>query len=228
MQHNGTNYPVPRRRFGRTGIDMPVFSCGGMRYQHAWQDKEWHEIPAESQANVEACIRRSIELGINHIETARGYGTSEFQLGPVLKTFPRDQLIIQTKVGPRPKGDEFIETFHKSITFLELDYIDLLGVHGVNTLELLEQCTSPGGTLDAARKLKEQGKCRSIGFSTHGPLDVILAAIETDAFDYINLHWYFVNEVNWPAIVAAKRHDMGVFIISPNDKAANFTSRRRR
>src|SRR5580704_12373958 len=58
------------RRFGRTELAMPVISCGGMRYQFKWQDVAPGEIPAESQANLEATIHRAIELGINHIETA--------------------------------------------------------------------------------------------------------------------------------------------------------------
>jgi hypothetical protein len=45
-----------------------------------------------------------------------------------------------------------------------------------------------------------------------------LTAIESDGFDYVNLHWYFVNDFNWPAVLAARARDMGVFIISPNDK----------
>ena len=53
------------RRFGRTGLEMPVFSCGGMRFQHKWQDVEPKEIPPENQENLEACIRRTLELGIN-------------------------------------------------------------------------------------------------------------------------------------------------------------------
>lgn len=214
--------PMPRRRFGRTGLDMPVFSCGGMRYQHAWQDKERHEIPIESQANVEACIRHAVELGINHIETARGYGTSEFQLGPVLKTFPRDSLIVQTKVGPKDTGEEFANTFYQSLKNLQLDYVELLAIHGINNQELLDKALKPGGSMDAALKLKKVGNCRYIGFSTHGPTDVIVRAIESGVFDYVNLHWYFVNEVNWPAILSAKKHDMGIFIISPNDKGGKL------
>jgi len=213
---------MPRRRFGRTELAMPVFSCGGMRYQHAWQDKERHEIPAESQANVEACIRRCVELGINHIETARGYGTSEFQLGPVLKEFPREKLIVQTKVGPKDDAASFIETVTQSLKNLELDHVELLGIHGINNRELLDKTLSPGGTMDAALRLKKQGMCKHLGFSTHGPVDVIVDAIETGAFDYVNLHWYFVNDINRPAIEAARRHDMGVFIISPNDKGGKL------
>jgi predicted aldo/keto reductase-like oxidoreductase len=60
---------------------MPVISCGGMRYQHKWQDVPPQDIPRANQENLEACIHRALELGINHIETARGYGTSEMQLG---------------------------------------------------------------------------------------------------------------------------------------------------
>ncbi len=78
------------RRFGRTELAMPVISCGGMRYQYKWQDVKPKEVPQESQANLEACLHRALELGINHLETARGYGTSEMQMGQVLPTVPRD------------------------------------------------------------------------------------------------------------------------------------------
>jgi hypothetical protein len=44
------------RRFGRTELQMPVFSCGGMRYQYKWQDLPLSEIPAENQQNLEATI----------------------------------------------------------------------------------------------------------------------------------------------------------------------------
>jgi hypothetical protein len=206
------------RRFGRTELQMPVFSCGGMRYQYKWQDVPTWQIPQDNQRNLEATIRRSIEVGINHIETARGYGTSEMQLGRILPTLPRDQLIVQTKISPKSDSKQFRREFDKSLAFLKLDYVDLLGLHGINTPELLHDSTRPGGCLDVARKLQDQGKVRFIGFSTHGPTDVIVSTIETNQFDYVNLHWYYINQVNWPAIEAANRHDMGVFIISPSDK----------
>lgn len=88
------------RRFGRTQLRMPVFSCGGMRYQQSWSDVAWSEVDPAGQRNLEATIQRSLELGIHHIETARGYGSSEMQLGPVLARFPREKLIVQTKVMP--------------------------------------------------------------------------------------------------------------------------------
>lgn len=206
------------RRFGRTELHMPVFSCGGMRYQFKWKDMPAWLIPKDNQRNLEATIRRSIDVGINHIETARGYGTSEMQLGKILPKFPRDQLIVQTKVSPKPDPKEFRRQFEQSLKFLKLDYVDLLGVHGINTPQLLHDSIRPGGCLDVARQLQAQGKVRFIGFSTHGATDLIVKTIETDQFDYVNLHWYYINQFNWAAIEAATRHDMGVFIISPSDK----------
>jgi len=206
------------RRFGRTELQIPVFSCGGMRYQYKWQDVPAWQISQDNQRNLEATIHRSIEVGINHIETARGYGTSEMQLGRILPTFPRDRLIVQTKIGPNSDSKEFRREFDKSLANLKLDYVDMLSVHGINTPELLHDSIRPGGCVDVARKLQDQGKVRFIGFSTHGPTDVIVETIETDQFDYVNLHWYYINQFNWPAIEAANRRDMGVFIISPSDK----------
>lgn len=206
------------RRFGRTELSMPVFSCGGMRYQYKWQDVPTWQIPYDNQANLEATIRRSVELGINHIETARGYGTSEVQLGQILPTLPREKLIVQTKVSPTADAKEFQRTLETSFKNLRLDYVDLLGLHGINTPELLEYSIRPGGCLDVARKFQAQGKVRFIGFSTHAPTDVIMKAIATNQFDYVNLHWYYINQANWAAIEAANQLDMGVFIISPSNK----------
>lgn len=210
------------RRFGRTELAMPVFSCGGMRYQFQWQDAPFSKIPAENQKNLEATIVQSLALGINHIETARGYGTSEMQLGKILPQFPRDKLIVQTKVSPYPDPEEFRRQFEQSLAFLQLDYVDLLGLHGINTPEIFEYCLRPGGCLAIARQLQAQGKVRFIGFSTHGPTDVIVRTIETGEFDYVNLHWYYINQRNWAAIEAAHCQDMGVFIISPADKGGKL------
>lgn len=210
------------RRFGKTELQMPVFSCGGMRYQHKWQDVPPGEIPADNQANLEATILRSLELGINHIETARGYGTSEMQLGRILPRLPREKMIVQTKVAPFATAAEFRRTFDKSMNYLGLEYVDLLSLHGVNNRELLDWSIKKGGCLDEARKLQRECRCRHVGFSTHATTDIILEAVNTAAFDYFNVHWYFVNHLNWPAIEAAAKLDMGVFIISPNDKGGKL------
>ena len=210
------------RRFGRTELSMPVFSCGGMRYQFKWQDVPPQDIPAENQDNLEATIRRAVEVGINHIETARGYGSSEMQLGRILPTFPRDKIIVQTKVAPMASVDEFLKTFDQSMDYLRLDHVDLLSLHGINNRQLLEWSLKKGGCAEAARKLQDQGRARHIGFSTHATPDIIMDAVTSDAFDYMNVHWYFVNDLNWRAVEAAHSRDLGVFIISPNDKGGKL------
>lgn len=211
---------VPRRRFGRTELSMPVFTTGGMRYQQDWSDLPADEITPESTAHVGACISQSLQHGIDHIETARGYGSSEAQLGRVFEDLPREQLIVQTKIGIKDNLEDFIQSFETSMAKLNLDCVDLLSIHGINTDDELKRALDYG--VPQMRKWREQGRIRFIGFSTHGPADVIMRAVFSGAFDYFNVHWYLVNHDNWPAIQAAAHQDMGVFIISPNDKGGRL------
>mgnify|MGYP003779906059 CR=1 FL=1 len=201
------------RRFGKTGLQIPVISCGGMRFQQSWRRGD--AVTEESQRNLEACVRRAFELGIHHFETARGYGTSEYQLGKVLPALPRGEIIVQTKVGADSDPKKFESNFEDSMRTLGLDYLDLFAFHGVNDeagYDRVVRC------LDTALRWKREGRIRFLGFSTHAPLDVILKTIGLGVFDYVNLHWYYIFQDNWPAVVEANARDMGVFIISPNDK----------
>jgi uncharacterized protein len=206
------------RRFGRTNLQMPVFSCGGMRYQHKWQDLEMSEVPDDNQRNLEATIRRSLDVGINHIETARFYGSSEVQLGQILPTINRQDYIFQTKIAPTADPADFRRNFEVSMSKLNLEYVDLLGIHGINNADTFDWAMRDGGCWDIAKQLQAEGKVRFIGFSTHGPTDIIVKTITTDKFDYVNLHWYYINQANWAAIEMATKHDTGVFIISPTNK----------
>ncbi len=210
------------RRFGRTNIQIPVLSCGGMRYQESWNDLKPEDIPTANQANLEATIHRSLELGINHIETARGYGSSEMQLGFLLPQLDREKLLIQTKISPQDTREKFMETFELSMRNLQLDYVDFFSIHGINNAELLAQTLAPGGALECAQQLQREGRVRHIGFSTHGTCGEIIETLKTDAFSYVNLHWYFVNDLNWAAVLEAEKRDIGVFIISPNDKGGKL------
>ena len=208
---------------------MPVISCGGMRYQFKWQDVAPKEIPRENQENLEASIHRALELGINHIETARGYGTSEMQLGNVLPKLPRDKIIVQTKVTPRATPEEFLGTFETSMKYLKLDHVDLLSLHGINNRELLDWSLKKNGCLAAARQLQKEGRARFIGFSTHATTDIILEAVNTGEFDYVNLHWYFVNDLNWAALCRPRTGSTWASSSSARTtRAGNFTSRRQR
>lgn len=208
------------RRFGKTEINMPVFTCGGMRFQCSWTKSD--SPTQESRLRVKSTILRALELGINHIETAHGYGTSEEEIGGVIQNLPRETFILQTKATPKKSVEDFLKQFHESMKLLKADYFDLFAIHGINNKELLHYTLQKGGCLEAALKLKEKGLIRHLGFSSHGSTDIILETIKSSAFEFVNLHWYYIFQDNWPAIVEANKRDMGVFIISPNDKGGKL------
>jgi len=217
---------IPTRRFGRTAVAMPVLSLGGMRFQQSWKDLEPNAIEASSQSNLRRLLEKAIGAGLHHIETARHYGSSERQLAPLLKELPDPRRILQSKVPPNPDPAAFEAELKLSFSRLGLDpgrdRLDLLAIHGVNSAELLEQSLRPGGCLAVAERWREEGRIGAIGLSTHAPLPVILEAIGSDRFAYINLHWYYIQQQNQAAIEAATAHDMGVFVISPTDKGGHL------
>lgn len=200
------------RRFGKTNLHLSVFSLGTMRY-------------LASEDNARQTIQEAVALGINHLETARGYGKSELYLGAALKSglpIPRSQLHITTKISPVTDVDTMRRCINESLERLGLDYLDCLAIHGINTWEQLDWVQVVGGCMQAVQEAVADGRVRHVGFSTHGPLEVILAAINTDLFEFVNLHYYYFFQRNAPAIQLAHEKDMGVFIISPADKGGRL------
>jgi len=106
---------------------------------------------------------------------------------------------------------------------VKTNYFDFYAWHGINTPELLEMACAKGGPVEELIKMKNEGIIGHVGFSTHAPLAVILKAIETDLFDFVNLHYYYFFQRNKAAIDLAESKDMGVFIISPNDKGGQLS-----
>lgn len=196
------------RRFGKTNLQLSVFSLGTMRY-------------LDSEQVAYETLKTAIDRGINHLETARGYGDSEKFLGAALRTglpLDRSHLCITTKILPSADADQMARTIDESLTQLQLDHVDTLAVHGINTWEHLEWVQSDRGCMKAVDQAVADGRVRHVGFSTHGPLEVILAAIATDRFEFVNLHYTYFFQRNAPAVQLAHQKDMGVFIISPADK----------
>ena len=200
------------RRFGKTEMNLSVFSMGGMRFIH----------PHTDEAQMEAVVNRGLELGINHIETARGYSGSEERLGRIMHTLPRNDLYITTKITPQETEEEMWRFINESLERLKLSYVDNFDYHGINTFEILDNIARPDGCRRAVDRAVEQGMIRHVGFSTHGPVEVILAAIESGLFESVNLHYYYFNQRNAPAVRRAIELDMGVFIISPADKGGQL------
>lgn len=200
------------RRFGKTNLNFSVFSLGTMRY-------------LASPENVRQTLKQALELGINHIETASSYGKSEEYLGEVINAglpISRSELYITTKIQPTIDADKMRRCIDKSIKRLKLDYIDCLGIHGLNTWEHFQWVMDKSGCMQAVREALADGRVRHVGFSSHGSLEVILAAINTDLFEFVNLHYYYFFQRNAPVIELASLKDMGIFIISPADKGGRL------
>ncbi|WP_299411349.1 aldo/keto reductase [Acaryochloris sp. IP29b_bin.148] len=210
------------RRFGKTHLHLSVFSLGTMRY-------------LQSAQNAEATLLRAFELGINHIETAQGYGQSEVYLGQMIQalglareegcwlpepyqTPDANRLYITTKITPQPDAQAMAEAIDRSLERLGLETVDCLALHGLNTPEHLAWVQEPQGCMRAVQAAKAAGRIRHIGFSTHGSLALILAALETDLFEFVNLHYNVFFQRNAPAVELANQKEMGIFIISPADK----------
>ena len=208
------------RRFGRTGIQVSVFSCGGMRAQQSWQRGK--PVSDDNQRNFDAVVSRALALGINHFETARGYGTSEAQFGPALARHPRDAFVLQTKARPTEDPAQFEANLEESFALLGVQTLDLFSFHGLNTPACVDQTLRAGGCWEVADRFKRAGRIRHIGFSTHAPTRLIVDAIRSDRFDYVNLHYYYILQDNYPALRAAAERDLGVFIISPTDKGGRL------
>ncbi len=201
---------------------MPLLSLGGMRFQQSWKEIEPSQIIRSQQKNLEEILRIAVKHGMHHLETARHYGTSELQLGWGLEKVADSNRILQTKIPPRSDPQEFENELKLSFERLKSKKINLLAIHGINLPEHLEQTLRPCGCLDVVRRWQEQGRVDHVGFSTHAPTDLIVQTIESNEFDYVNLHWYFIRQNNEPALEAAKKFDLGVFIISPTDKGGHL------
>ena len=213
---------LPYRRFGRTNLKMPVLSLGGMRFQKSWDELKSSEITLNEQKKVENILGLADKYGFNHIETAKYYGTSEVQLGMGFKNTKKIPKIIQTKIPPNRDPKLFEEELLKSFEKLQVEKIDLLAIHGINLHEHLYQAAKNGGCIDILRNFQKENLIGHIGFSTHGEKSLIEKAISTNLFDYVNLHWYFINQTNSNVIDLAHRYDLGVFIISPTDKGGHL------
>ncbi|MGQ7867813.1 aldo/keto reductase [Sunxiuqinia sp. sy24] len=211
------------RRFGKTNKQVSVITLGGMRFKHGHSQPR-HEIPQDTLTQATQTVRMALDQGINLIETAYGYTKSETIFGKVLNEelkLKRDSYYLMTKGNPST-AEAARELVQQQLNDLQTDFFDFYGWHGINTMELLETACAPRGPVEELLKMKEEGIIKHVGFSTHGPLDVILKAIETDLFDFVNLHFYYFFQRNKAAIELAASKDMGVFIISPNDKGGQL------
>jgi len=163
--------PILQRPLGKTGLSLPVVSMGVMN------------------ADVPGLVRRAYELGIRHFDTAAVYqnGRNEEMVGRVIKEMGvRDKVVIATKQTSRNHSPitaetkiRFIEGVEASLKRLQMDHVDILYHHAVDSVE----DARAEGQIEALQSLKKDGKTRFIGLSTHKTFDVLNEAIRLNVFD---------------------------------------------
>jgi uncharacterized protein len=213
------------RRFGKTNKNVSVITLGGMRFKHGW-DAPRNVIPNETLEDCRQTVEQALSLGINLIETAHGYMKSEHTYGIVLNDIlkiKRNSYYLMTKGAPT-SAEETRKMVEEQLKALKTDYFDFYAWHGINTKDRFKSACKRKGPVEELLKMKEEGIIKHVGFSTHAPLDIIIKTLETDQFEFMNLHYYYFFQRNKGAIDLAESKDMGVFIISPNDKGGKLST----
>ncbi|MFP4059647.1 MAG: aldo/keto reductase [Bacteroidales bacterium] len=196
------------RKLGKTGIEVPVVSMGVMN------------------ADNPNLVKEAWNRGIRHFDTAWYYqrGNNERMIGKALKELKvnREDVIIATKIllgnGAQdvPEGREakelFLERFQESLDRLQMDYIDILYYHSVFTLE---QINNPY-ILEAFTELKEGGKIKATGFSSHANWpDLVKDATDKGFYDVLLLSYNYSMHQNEESLAALQyAHEKGVGLIA--------------
>jgi aryl-alcohol dehydrogenase-like predicted oxidoreductase len=168
-----TEAQIVTRTLGKTGISLPIVSLGFMN------------------ADTPGLIRRAYDIGVRHIDTAAFYqnGRNEEIVGATIKSMGvRDSVVIATKIflkglnvsaADPQAGRAFREAFDASLKRLQLDRVDILYYHSVDSADDLRA----EGPRQALAELKKEGKTRFTGFSTHQPAALLPEAVRLGGFD---------------------------------------------
>ncbi len=192
--------PLPRRRLGKTGIEVPVLALGG----------------GFDTINNQLLLRQSLNWGVNYWDTAEAYGngSSEEGYGHFLarNSDARKDLFLATKVH-LGEPDAMTAALDKCLKRLATDYVDLLHVHGVKDFSNIAE---PKPLKQWVAGLKKAGKVKFFGFSTHENMEsCLLDAAKTDWIDAIMLAYSFrlMNTVKMKEAVAACA-DKGIGLVA--------------
>jgi aryl-alcohol dehydrogenase-like predicted oxidoreductase len=145
---------IERRPFGRTGHASTVTLFGAAALARVSQD--------EADRALELLLR----YGVNHIDTAAGYGDAELRIGPWMARHRRD-FFLATKTRSRSAAAARAD-IHRSLERLRVDHVDLIQLHSLVHPDEWEEAMGPGGALEAAVEARAQGLARFIGVTGHG------------------------------------------------------------
>jgi aryl-alcohol dehydrogenase-like predicted oxidoreductase len=155
--------------FGNTGLKVSELCLGAMTFGGRGM---WTAIGTLPQDQVNELVKKSVDSGINFIDTANVYseGLSEQMTGKAIRELGlnRDDLVIATKVrgkmgeGPNNTGlsrKHILQQADESLSRLNMEYIDLYQIHGFDPLTPMQE------TLEALDVLVKSGKVRYVGCS---------------------------------------------------------------
>lgn len=177
--------------FGATGLKASVagLGCGGNSRVGLGRGKSAEECVA--------LVRTAIDLGVNLLDTAEGYGTEEI-VGEAAKSYDRDKLIISTKAamhGPDTTPETVTAKVEGSLKRLDMDYVDVFHFHAVhpNDYAHVRDVLAP-----ALVRLKEAGKVRHVGLTETGPKDpeqkTLRQAVHEDPWEVFMLAYSLMNQ----------------------------------
>jgi aryl-alcohol dehydrogenase-like predicted oxidoreductase len=186
---------MQKRRLGRTGLEISVLGYGAGAVGGLFTKGD--------PADQERAIARAIELGINYIDTAALYGNgeSERNLGRVLKKLRPDIVLgtkFRLKAADRARvADAVAQSMDESLKRLGLDQVDLFQLHNPlvakDADDRMDVEIALGEVVPALHKLQKAGKTRFIGFSGVGETPALLKAVESKAFDTVQVVYNALN-----------------------------------
>ena len=204
-----------KRSFGK-GSKVSLFTLGTMRANKG--SNQMYQI-----------IKEAHYAGINHLETAASYGNAEKLIGEALKRFKKnkglsiEEWIITSKVLPSGDFNYLKNNFKNSLKNLKLKKINNLAIHGINLNAHLDWALFGEGK-KFIKWVIENRLVDQVGFSSHGSYSLIEKAINSEVFNFCNLHLHFLDQSKLTLADLALKKDMGVLAISPADKGGRLYS----
>lgn len=186
-------------RLGKTGMMVSRIGFGG--------------IPIQRQTEQDSIdtVKRALDLGINYIDTAYTYGTSEERIGKALAG-RKNKPFIATKTAPRK--EEIRGHLDNSLEKLGIDSIDLYQFHNVSDPATLKSILAPDGALSVLHEARRAGKIKHIGISSH-QLDIAKEIVASGQFETIMYPFNFVTCEGTELLELARRADMGFIAMKP-------------
>ncbi len=173
LQIIGGVIAMQKRKLGKTGYSVSIFSLGG----------ESTLERVDRVAEAEKIINRALDLGVNYIDTAPAYGMggSESNIGRVM-SYRRREVFLATKTGNRTY-DGTMRQVEKSLAHLQTNYLDLYQLHDMQTREDLKQALAEDGAIKALEQLKSEKVIRNMGITGHKDPSLLIQAIKEYPFD---------------------------------------------